>query len=109
MKRWNYGTYHELTIRHPVGDKLPLLGPYFNVGPAGDERIIHHHQADDIWPGAVDALRRRISATGIGSLNNITIGESGQILSRHYKDQWERTTPAAVFRCSSGTWMRSRL
>ena len=23
-----------------------------------------------------------------GSLNNITIGESGQILSRHYKDQW---------------------
>ena len=23
------------------------------------------------------------------SLNNITIGESGQFLSRHYKDQWD--------------------
>ena len=24
-----------------------------------------------------------------GSFNNIDIGESGQILSRHYKDQWD--------------------
>jgi penicillin G amidase len=24
-----------------------------------------------------------------GSLNNIDIGQSGQILSRHYKDQWD--------------------
>ena len=24
-----------------------------------------------------------------GSMNNIDIGESGQILSRHYKDQWD--------------------
>ena len=23
------------------------------------------------------------------SLNNITIGESGQFLSRHFKDQWD--------------------
>ena len=22
-------------------------------------------------------------------MNNITIGESGQILSRHYKDEWD--------------------
>jgi acyl-homoserine lactone acylase PvdQ len=24
-----------------------------------------------------------------GSLNNITIGESGEALSSHYKDQWD--------------------
>ena len=24
-----------------------------------------------------------------GSLNNVDIGQSGQILSRHYKDQWD--------------------
>jgi len=31
------------------------------------------------------------------SLNNITIGESGQILSRHYKDQWDAYYAARSF------------
>ena len=32
-----------------------------------------------------------------GSLNNIDIGQSAQILSRHYKDQWERYYAAQSF------------
>ncbi len=31
------------------------------------------------------------------SLNNITIGESGQALSSHYKDQWEAYWSARSF------------
>ena len=26
VKRWDYGRYNELTIKHPVGSQLPLLG-----------------------------------------------------------------------------------
>ena len=87
VKRWNYGTYNELTIRHPVGDKVPLLGPYFNMGPVP-------------MSGSSTTIKQTTSVLGPSmrfvadlsdwdrSLNNITIGESGQILSRHYRDQW---------------------
>ena len=32
-KSWKYGKYMFLTVTHPVGSKLPLVGPYFNIGP----------------------------------------------------------------------------
>ena len=53
VKRWNYGVYNQLTIRHPVVDKLPLLGPYFNVGPvemSGSSTSIK--QTDDSDPAS---------------------------------------------------------
>ncbi len=87
VKRWNYGSYNELTIRHPVGDKLPLLGPYFNVGPvpmSGSSTSIKQ-TTQILGP----SMRFVADLSGWDrSLNNLTIGESGQILSRHYKDQW---------------------
>jgi penicillin G amidase len=87
VKRWNYGSYNELTIRHPVGDKLPLLGPYFNVGPvpmSGSSTTIKQ-TTQILGP----SMRFVADLSGWDrSLNNLTIGESGQILSRHYKDQW---------------------
>ena len=87
VKRWNYGTFNELTIRHPVGDKLPLFGPYFNVGPvpmSGSSTTIKQTTM------VLGPSMRFVADLGNwdASLNNITIGESGQILSRHYKDQW---------------------
>jgi penicillin amidase len=88
VKRWNYGTYNELTIRHPVGDKLPLIGPYFNVGPvamSGSSTTIK--QTTQVLGPSM----RFVADLGDWdrSLNNITIGQSGEILSRHYKDQWD--------------------
>jgi penicillin G amidase len=87
VKRWNYGTFSELNIRHPVGDKLPLLGKYFNVGPvemSGSSTTIKQTTS------SLGPSMRFIADLGDWdrSLNNVTIGESGQILSRHYKDQW---------------------
>jgi len=87
VKRWNYGTFNQLTIRHPVGDKLPLLGPYFNVGPvemSGSSTTIKQTTL------ALGPSMRFIADVGDWdrSLNNITIGQSGQFLSSHYKDQW---------------------
>jgi penicillin amidase len=88
VNRWNYGKYNELTIKHPIGGELPLLGPYFNIGPvemSGSSTTIKQ-----------TTLRLGPSMRFVAdlsdwerSLNNITIGESGQFLSRHYKDQWD--------------------
>jgi len=87
VKRWDYGKYAELTIKHPVGSQLPLVGGYFNIGPvemSGSQTTIKQNTAQ------LGPSMRFIADLGDwdASLNNITIGESGQILSPHYKDQW---------------------
>lgn len=88
VKKWDYGKYNELTIKQPVDSQIPILGAYFNIGPiemSGSSTTVKQ-------------TTRRLgpSMRFVGdlsdwerSLNNITVGESGQILSGHYKDQWD--------------------
>ena len=87
-RRWNYGQYNELKIKHPVGNELPLIGSYFNVGPvpmSGSSTTIKQ-TTQRIGP----SMRFVADLSDWDhSLNNITIGESGQFLSPHYKDQWD--------------------
>ncbi len=88
VKGWDYGRYNELTIAQPVGGRLPLVGKYFNIGPvpmSGSSTTVKQ-TTKRLGPSM-----RMIADTSNwdGSLNNITIGESGEILSRYYKDQWD--------------------
>ncbi len=75
---------------HPAsgGAQLPLLGTYFNIGPvemSGSPTTIKQ-----ISEGLGPSMRFVADFSNWDeSLNNITMGESGQILSGHYKDQWE--------------------
>ena len=88
VNRWDYGKYNQLTIKHPVGGELPLLGAYFNVGPiemSGSSTTI---KQTTLRLGPSMRFVADLSDWG-NSLNNLTIGESGQFLSRHYKDQWD--------------------
>jgi penicillin G amidase len=71
-----------------VGGELPLLGAYFNVGPiemSGSSTTI---KQTTLRLGPSMRFVADLSDWG-NSLNNLTIGESGQFLSRHYKDQWD--------------------
>jgi penicillin G amidase len=88
LARWDYGRYNLLTIKHPVGSRLPLIGTYFNIGPvemSGSSTTIKQTSLE-LGPST-----RFIAdlANWDGSLNSLDIGQSGQILSRHYKDQWD--------------------
>ena len=88
VKRWNWGVFNELEIKQPVGSQIPLVGRYFNIGPIP-------------MSGSGTSVKQTTTRLGpsmrfVGdlsdwdkSLNNITIGESGEILSSHYKDQWD--------------------
>ena len=88
VSKWFYGKYLELTIVHPIGHNLPFLATYFDAGP--------------VWMSgsstSVKQTTRRLGPsmrmnTDLGdwdqSLMNLPIGESGHVLSRHYKDQWD--------------------
>lgn len=88
VARWDYGRYNELSIKHPVGSRLPLVGPYFNIGPvemSGSGTTIK--QTSPVLGPSMRFVADL--ARWDGSLNNIDIGQSGQILSAHYKDQWD--------------------
>ncbi len=88
VKKWAYGAYLTVTIAHPIGHRLPLVAGYFDIGP--------------VWmSGSSTTVKQTTRLLGpsmrmnadLGdwdrSLMNLPIGESGHVLSRHYKDQWD--------------------
>ena len=96
VKKWIYGKYLELTIEHPIGHHLPFVASYFDAGP--------------VWMSgsstSVKQTTRRLGPSmrmnaDLGdwdrSLMNLPIGESGHVLSRHYKDQWDAYYNATSF------------
>jgi penicillin amidase len=88
VNRWDYGQYNELTIKHPVGGQVPLLGGYFNIGPVPMSGSSTTVKQTTTRLGPSMRFVADLSAWD-HSLNNITVGESGHILSGHYKDQWD--------------------
>jgi penicillin amidase len=95
-RRWRYGSYLRIAINHPVIHQLPLVGKYFDIGP------VPMSGADSTVKQTTRSLApsMRMNAD-LGdwdrSLLNITTGQSGQILSGHYKDQWDAYYNAASF------------
>lgn len=87
-KRWKWGKYMFLTVNNPVAGRIPVVGKYFNIGPAPmsggsttvkqTTRILGPSERMDASVGDWDA-----------SLLNLPIGESGHVASRHYSDEWE--------------------
>jgi penicillin amidase len=94
--RWDYGQYNELRLTNPVAGQLPLVGRYFNIGPvpmSGSSTTIKQ-TTRRLGP----SMRMIVDLADMDrSLENITIGESGQPLSKHYKDQWSAYYGATSF------------
>jgi penicillin amidase len=94
---WRYGRMLELDLKHPILSNIPVLGKYFNIG------FVQQSGAGT----SVKQTTRRVGpsmrfvadlADWDRSLNNITIGQSGQPLSGHYKDQWSAYYNGRSFR-----------
>jgi penicillin amidase len=103
--RWQYGRYVQAWIRHPVGARAPwyitaplkfwwVLTPWrsyenytFDIGPvpmSGSATTVKV-----ITERTMPSMRLAVDLGNLdGSLANIPAGQSGQILSPHYKDQW---------------------
>jgi penicillin amidase len=84
---WDYGQTINLRLAHPVGGELPLIGRYFDIGPvpmSGSPSSIKQ-TTQRLGP----SLRMVIDLSNLDqSQANLVTGESGHVLSRHYKDQW---------------------
>ncbi len=88
VKKWVYGKYLQLRLFHPVGHRLPVFATYFDIGTV-------------MMSGGSTTVKQTTRRLGpsmrmnadLGnwenSLMNLPVGESGHVLSRHYKDEWE--------------------
>uniref|UniRef100_Q01WS0 Penicillin amidase n=1 Tax=Solibacter usitatus (strain Ellin6076) TaxID=234267 RepID=Q01WS0_SOLUE len=86
-KRWRYGQYLFIAINNPVTHQIPLVGKYFDIGPvpmSGSTTTVKQTSR------SLAPSMRMTADLGDWdrSILNIPIGQSGQILSRHYSDQW---------------------
>jgi penicillin amidase len=88
VKVWRWGVLNSLKIPHPVLGNLPMMGWYLNIGPvpmSGSGTTVKQ-TTRRLGP----SMRMVVDLSNLdGSFQNITIGESGQPLSSHYRDEWD--------------------
>lgn len=85
---WQWGHTIPLTFHHPLAGSLPLVGRYLNAGPvpqAGTQTTVKQ-----TTPTVGPSMRLVVDFSDFEkSVQNITLGESGQVLSPYYKDQFD--------------------
>jgi penicillin amidase len=83
---WRWGDAIPLTFRHPLSSGVPLLGKWLNVGPfpqAGTGTTVKQ-----TTPHLGPSMRMVVDFSDLDqSLQNITLGEPGQVTSPYYRDQ----------------------
>jgi penicillin amidase len=89
VAKWDYGKFHYLFLPNLVVGRLPVVGRYFQIGPVpmsgGPTTVKQMARAKSLGP----SMRMVVDFSGFDrSLQNITVGQSGQVLSSHYRDQW---------------------
>ncbi len=99
--RWQWGRWHRMTVYHPVGESVSVLGGLFNVGdwPLPGSADTPYNASFDAETGLVNhgASWRVVVDLSTGAGRDVLLpGNSGHVLSPHYKDQAE-------------TWLAGRL
>ncbi|RPI18144.1 MAG: penicillin acylase family protein [Acidobacteriales bacterium] len=87
--KWDYGRTNRIVLNNLVLGGLPVIGKYFNIGivPLGGSPGTV--QQFSMERGVGPSMRMVVDFSDLDqSVQNITTGESGQVLSRHYRDQW---------------------
>ncbi len=88
VKKWFYGRYLQVAINQPVGHQLPLVASYFDIGPVAMSGGTTTVKQTTPKLGPSERFNADLSDWD-KSLLNVPVGQSGHVLSRHYKDQWD--------------------
>ena len=84
---WRWGRTIPLTFHHPL-DAIPLIGRFFDVGP-----FIQAGTANSIkatTPSSGPSMRMVVDFSDLDhSVQNLTLGQSGEVTSPYYADQFQ--------------------
>lgn len=84
---WHWGETIPLTFHHPL-DSLPVAGRFFDVGPYPQAGTTSTVKATA--PSYGPSMRMVVDFSNFdNSVQNLTLGESGQISSPYYYDQFQ--------------------
>ncbi|HET9178393.1 MAG TPA: penicillin acylase family protein [Terriglobia bacterium] len=85
---WKWGATIPLTFRHPLGGAVRPLGWLLNVGPFPQSGTANSIKRATLGVGP--SMRMVVDLGELdSSVQNITLGQSGQPFSPYYKDQFE--------------------
>jgi len=88
LRRWDYGLYNRLQLGHPLFAGLLFFGAYARIGPvpmSGSSSTVKQ-----TTPRLGPSMRMVVDLADLdNSLLNVATGQSGHVLSRHYRDQWD--------------------
>jgi len=87
MDKWRYGNYLQWHVDHPIGSRIPLLADLFDIDPApmsGGSTTVKQ----TTWRLGPSERLNAVVGDWDQSLLNIPFGQSGHVLSEHYKDEW---------------------
>jgi penicillin amidase len=87
IAKWTWGRALRIRIDHPVTHQIPVIGHYFDIGPvpmSGSSTSVKQ-TTQRLAP----SMRMTADlADWEQSRLNVTTGQSGHVLSPHYRDQW---------------------
>jgi len=88
VRHWSYGRFTHVRLSAGIIERVPLLGRYFRLGRislGGSARTVQQ-RSRRLGP----VMRMVLDLSDWDrSLANLTLGESGQPLSAHFRDQWD--------------------
>jgi penicillin amidase len=87
LNRWRWGNYLNVTVENPVVHRIPYVGKYFDIigtPMSGGPTTVKQTTAKIAPSMRMDADLSDWDK----SLLNVLTGQSGQILSSHYRDEW---------------------
>jgi penicillin amidase len=87
LTTWSYGSWHYVDIEHPLSGFLPFIGRVAGTGkqPLSGDTLTVKQVSEAFGP----SQRFTMDWSNIdGSSENIVLGESGNVYSPYYRDQW---------------------
>lgn len=87
LSTWSYGSWHVVDIEHPLSGFLPFIGRKLGTGkqPLSGDTITVKQVSQAFGP----SQRFTMDWSNVdGSSENIVLGESGNVYSPYYRDQW---------------------
>jgi penicillin amidase len=87
VSKWQWGRALRIRIDHPVTHQIPVIGSYFDIGP-----VPMSGSSSSVKQTTTRLAPSMRMTADLGdweqSRLNVTTGQSGQILSPHFRDQW---------------------